>query len=71
MDTYFGRVADKILADELSGMGAVLVQGPKWCGKTLIAEGKATLKALSDKIDTTKMSKPMFRMILVANGEFA
>lgn len=40
-------------------------------GKSLIAEGKATLKALSDKIDTTRMSKPMFRMILVANGEFA
>lgn len=36
-------------------------------GKSLIAEGKATLKALSDKIDTMRMSKPMFRMILVAN----
>lgn len=38
MDKYFDRVADKILAEELSGMGAVLVQGPKWCGKTTTCE---------------------------------
>ena len=34
MDNYRKRVADALLAEKLSYMGAVLVQGPKWCGKT-------------------------------------
>ena len=34
MDNYRKRVADELLAEKLSYMGAVLVQGPKWCGKT-------------------------------------
>lgn len=40
-------------------------------GETLIKEGKATLKALSKKIDTVKMKEPSFRMVIIANGEFA
>ena len=31
---YRKRVVDVLLAEKLSYMGAVLVQGPKWCGKT-------------------------------------
>lgn len=39
MDTvYRNRIADKLLAQELEGMGAVLIKGPKWCGKTTTAE---------------------------------
>ena len=34
MTIYKKRVADALLAEKLSYMGAVLVQGPKWCGKT-------------------------------------
>ena len=34
MDNYRKRVADGLLTEKLSYMGAVLVQGPKWCGKT-------------------------------------
>ena len=34
MDIYRARIADALLAEKLSYMGAVLVQGPKWCGKT-------------------------------------
>ena len=34
MTTYRARIADALLAEKLSYMGAVLVQGPKWCGKT-------------------------------------
>ena len=34
MTCYKNRVADALLAEKLSYMGAVLVQGPKWCGKT-------------------------------------
>ena len=31
------RIADQILADNLEAMGAVLVEGPKYCGKTTLA----------------------------------
>ena len=36
-EPYRKRVADVLLAEKLSYMGAVLVQGPKWCGKTTTA----------------------------------
>ena len=35
---YKSRIADVVLADKLSYMGAVLVRGPKWCGKTTTCE---------------------------------
>ena len=38
MENYRKRVADVLLANKLSGKGAVLVEGPKWCGKTTTAE---------------------------------
>ena len=31
---YLRRIADSILQDNLEASGAVLVEGPKWCGKT-------------------------------------
>ena len=40
-------------------------------GETLIEKGAATLVALEDKIDTTRMKKPAFKMLLVADGEYA
>lgn len=39
-------------------------------GETLIAKGEKSLKALAAKIDTTKMPKPSFMMILTADGDF-
>ena len=38
---YKPRIADELLARELEGMGAVLIKGPKWCGKTTTAEQMA------------------------------
>lgn len=38
LDTYRERIADRLLAEQLETVGAVLVQGPKWCGKTTTAE---------------------------------
>ncbi|MDE6535727.1 MAG: DUF4143 domain-containing protein [Muribaculaceae bacterium] len=35
---YRPRIADKLLADKLEAKGAVLIRGPKWCGKTTTAE---------------------------------
>lgn len=37
MKEYKARIADKMLSDKLDAMGAVLVEGPKYCGKTTLA----------------------------------
>ena len=38
MKEYKKRIADKLLEKKLKSKGAVLIQGPKWCGKTTTAE---------------------------------
>lgn len=38
MAEYRKRVADGILMEKLEATGAVIVEGPKWCGKTTTAE---------------------------------
>lgn len=38
MKNYRRRIADDILKRKLEGKGAVLIEGPKWCGKTTTAE---------------------------------
>lgn len=37
-DLYYPRVVDGELAEKLHGAGAVLIEGPKWCGKSTTAE---------------------------------
>lgn len=41
MNKYKKRIADKLLQYRLEEVGAVLIEGPKWCGKTTTAEQKA------------------------------
>ncbi len=38
MKNYRKRIADDIIKRKLEGKGAVLIEGPKWCGKTTTAE---------------------------------
>lgn len=38
---YLKRTADEILHELLDAFGAVLIEGPKWCGKTTTAEQAA------------------------------
>lgn len=38
---YLPRIADKLLKSALKSSGAVLIEGPKWCGKTRTAEEMA------------------------------
>lgn len=40
-------------------------------GETRIEEGAANLKDLENRIDTTKMKKPSFKMVLTAVGQYA
>lgn len=35
---YFKRISDVLLRERLEAFGAVLIEGPKWCGKTTTAE---------------------------------
>ena len=37
MKQYKPRISDNILKEKLNGKGAVLIEGPKWCGKTTTA----------------------------------
>lgn len=38
MDRYIGRCVDCLVERDLGIFGAVLIQGPKWCGKTTTAQ---------------------------------
>lgn len=38
MINYKTRVSDKLIVRKLKGKGAVLIEGPKWCGKTTSAK---------------------------------
>lgn len=38
---YLHRIADKILNNRMAAFGAVLIEGPKWCGKTTTAMQQA------------------------------
>lgn len=41
MKEYKKRIADRILTDKLEAMGAVIIEGPKYCGKTTLASQQA------------------------------
>jgi hypothetical protein len=52
MKEYKSRIADQILADKLEVAGSVLVEGPKYCGKTTLALQQA--KSVLDMADPEK-----------------
>ena len=41
MAKYKNRICDALLSRKLAGVGAVLLEGPKWCGKTTTCERQA------------------------------
>lgn len=46
---YKKRIADQILAEKLEASGAVLIEGPKYCGKTTLAKQQAgSVLSMSD-----------------------
>ncbi len=55
MKEYRKRIADEILKKKLEGKGAVLIEGPKWCGKTTTAEQIANSILYMD--DPTKITQ--------------
>jgi hypothetical protein len=53
MERYFPRIIDKLLKDRLEAKGAVLIEGPKWCGKTTTAKEFAQSMLLMDQPNMT------------------
>ncbi len=49
---YLPRIADSILKEYLEAFGAVLIEGPKWCGKTTTAEQQANSELKLQNPDT-------------------
>ncbi len=61
---YSDRVSDRVLSERMEAFGAVLIEGPKWCGKTTTAEriSKSVIKLqdtdMRDEYLATALSKP-------------
>lgn len=51
---YLPRILDKLLKERLEAVGAVLIAGPKWCGKTTTAEQQAKSVLKLQDPDKTK-----------------
>ena len=56
---YKPRVADDILKRKLQGKGAVLIEGPKWCGKTTTALQIAQSALMLGKREELEKSKEL------------
>ena len=63
---YKNRIADQLLRDKLEAMGAVLIEGPKACGKTTTAEQQAKSVIYMD--DPTKQQQ--YRQMAQTNISF-
>lgn len=55
MVKYKQRIADRLLERKVLGKGAVLIEGPKWCGKTTTA--KQLAKSFLDLGDTAVLKQ--------------
>ena len=78
MDALFGSVSHYLDASGLECDAVAHMRNGKYGlveiklgGKELIEKGVATLKKLTARIDTVKMSSPSFLMVLTATGDFA
>lgn len=71
MKEYLHRIADKLLEERLEAKGAVLIEGPKWCGKTTPAKQKAKSFISMDRPDMTRQYQQMAELspITLLEGE--
>lgn len=56
MENYRKRIADDVLQKKLRSKGAVLIEGPKWCGKTTTAEQAAKSILYMDEPSSIKQN---------------
>lgn len=62
MADYKKRIVDLILQDRLEAKGAVLIRGPKWCGKTTTAVQKAASVLKMDNPETKEQNLDMAKL---------
>lgn len=67
MNGYKQRVVDILLKKKLQAKGAVVVEGPKWCGKTTTAEEIAAGKIMLARTDV----KDSFKSLLEIDTDMA
>ena len=67
MKNYKRRILDSLLEKKLQAKGAVLIEGPKWCGKTTTAEEIAASKIMLAKPDI----KDHFKSLLEIDSDAA
>ncbi|WP_407400979.1 ATP-binding protein [Sodaliphilus sp.] len=67
--SYLNRITDILLKERLEAFGAVLIEGPKWCGKTTTAEQvcKSVIRLndtdMQEEYIVTAMSKPSLLLL--------
>ena len=62
MDGYRHRIMDNLLEKKLQAKGAVLIEGPKWCGKTTTAEEIAASKIMLARTDVKNNFKSLLEI---------
>lgn len=62
MEGYKHRIMDSLLEKKLRAKGAVLIEGPKWCGKTTTAEEIAASKIMLAKTDIKEHFKSLLEI---------
>lgn len=71
MNNYRPRVADEMLALKLEAMGAVLIEGAKYCGKTtMAAQQAASILYMADpetKVQNMAMAKTNIKRLLIGD----
>lgn len=71
MKEYKKRIADKLLKYRLEEVGAVLIEGPKWCGKTTTAEqqAKSVLYMADPDLQKTYLEMADLRIKMLLKGD--
>jgi hypothetical protein len=73
-DGYRERLADAVVGRYLEQFGVVLIEGPKWCGKTWTGQhhfqlgGPARRTGQGGPMPKPKSQKPLGRTALIGSG---
>ncbi|MDE5613841.1 MAG: DUF4143 domain-containing protein [Treponemataceae bacterium] len=62
MGSYRARIVDSVLRDRLEAKGAILIEGPKWCGKTTTAEQQAASVLRMDNPESKEQHQSMAKL---------
>lgn len=68
---YLKRMSDGMLNDYLEAFGAVLIEGPKWCGKTTTAlqQAKSVLRLQNPDMRDSLLSTAAIKPSLLLEGD--